>query len=229
MTLFTSPLSSLLILLPLHGLLIGVDVNRLLPLLAFASLPSLSVRPRSATRSSRQCSVAALGTSIGEVAALVALPPGIALSPGCIVGTVGAKSRDPSVVLRPRTSCRSRGLPPSSSSLDVPWLGYSQPPLLARLWRPPLQLLPTAALGREVMALHCRLGLRPRLGTPDVIQRRSSNGPLHAFLGWIGLPRRGCVFSVPGFSFLCGYSFASPGWCLRSGPPCCFLPMFFLS
>src|SRR5712691_10469229 len=105
-------------------------------------------------RVSRQYSVAALGTSIGEVAALVALPPGIALSPGCIAGTVGAKSRDPSVVLRPRTSCRSRSLPPSSS-LDVPWLGYSQPPLLVRLWRPPLQLLPMAALGREVMALHC--------------------------------------------------------------------------
>jgi hypothetical protein len=171
----------------LHGLWIGVDVNRLLPPLASASLPSLSVRTRSATRSSRQCSVAALGTSIGEVATLVTLPPGIALSPGCFVGTVGAKSRDPSVVFRPRTSRRSCGLP-LSSSLDVPWLGYSQPPLFG----PPLAATSSAlAHGCPRSRSH---GLTPPPWPtpppwdPDVIQRRSSYGPLYAFLGWIGLP-----------------------------------------
>src|SRR5713101_5015487 len=64
--------------------------------------------------------------AIGEVAALVALLSGIALSPEGIVGTVGAKNRDPPVVFRSRTSRLSPGLP-FSSPLDVPWLGYSQP------------------------------------------------------------------------------------------------------
>ena len=57
--------------------------------------------------------------AIGEVAALVALLSGIALSPEGIVGTVGAKSHDPPVVFRSCTSRRSLSLP-FSSSLDVP-------------------------------------------------------------------------------------------------------------
>ena len=83
---------------------------------ALASLPSLSIcngRVRSRLVNTRSQSRA-----IGEVDALVALLPGIALPPSSCVGTVGwSKNRDPVTVSHIRTSMCWYRLPPTRLSV----------------------------------------------------------------------------------------------------------------
>ena len=208
--------------------MIGVDVNRLPPLLAFASLPSLSVRPWSATRSSRQCSVAALGTSIGEVAALVALPPGIALSPGCIVGTVGAKVLTPRwcsvpVLLVVRGAFRPPPLWTSRGSVTANPL--SSPASGGHLFSSCPRLPSVAKPWPYTAALAYAPALGPRCNTATVFERAT-----------IRVPRLGCSplvgwrFPLLGFSFLCGYfPLRLRAGVYGTGLPVASSPCFFLS